>query len=126
RPARWRVSSFLDAATLEETRMRGTRAHRGGAIPDQNLKNRATRARPLDAGYVIGDIEIELAQQRMRHRRRGFIHLARQPFRVLLYLVANRRRLVTRAELLDRFWDGRDVYEDALTRAVSSARKALG
>ena len=53
------------------------------------------------------------------------MHLANRPFQVLLYLVGNRHRLVTRTELLEQFWDGRDVYEDALTRCVSTIRKAL-
>lgn len=52
-------------------------------------------------------------------------HLAKRPFDVLEYLVAERPRLVSRSELLQRYWSGRDVYEDALTRCVSSIRKAL-
>ena len=57
--------------------------------------------------------------------RRRVVHLANRPFQVLLHLVANRDRLVPRAELLEQFWDGRDVYEDALTRCMSTVRKAL-
>jgi TolB-like protein/DNA-binding winged helix-turn-helix (wHTH) protein len=52
------------------------------------------------------------------------VPLTPKPFRVLAYLVEHRDRLVTRAELLERFWDG-GAYEEALTRAVSSVRKAL-
>jgi tetratricopeptide (TPR) repeat protein len=32
---------------------------------------------------------------------------------------------VPRAELLEQFWDGRDVYDGALTRCLSTVRKAL-
>lgn len=53
------------------------------------------------------------------------VHLAKRPFDVLEWLVAERPRLVTRAELLHRFWAGKEVYEEALTRCVSSIRKAL-
>lgn len=58
-------------------------------------------------------------------RRGKRIHLAKRPFDVLEYLVAERPRLVSRAELLQRYWAGKDVYEEALTRCVSSIRKAL-
>ncbi|MGH8252361.1 MAG: winged helix-turn-helix domain-containing protein [Steroidobacteraceae bacterium] len=74
---------------------------------------------------VIGEFEIDVATRRLRRRGGEPLHLANRPFHVLLHLVANRDRLVPRAELLEQFWDGRDVYEDALTRCVSTVRKAL-
>lgn len=73
----------------------------------------------------IGEFEIEPATRRLRRRGGELIHLANRPFQVLLHLVVNRDRLVSRAELIEQFWDGRDVYEDALTRCVSTVRKAL-
>lgn len=75
--------------------------------------------------FLIGEFEIEPATRRLRRSGGALVHLANRPFQVLLYLVANRDRLVPRAELLEHFWDGRDVYEDALTRCVSTVRKAL-
>jgi DNA-binding winged helix-turn-helix (wHTH) protein len=75
--------------------------------------------------FLIGEFEIEPATRRLRRRDGALIHLANRPFQVLLYLVANRDRLVPRAELIEQFWDGRDVYEDALTRCLSTVRKAL-
>src|SRR2546425_9558300 len=53
------------------------------------------------------------------------IHLPKKPFQVLTYLVEHRDRFVSRAELLDRFWEGRDVYDDALRKCVGAIRKAL-
>lgn len=53
------------------------------------------------------------------------VHLANRPFDVLDYLIAERHRLVSRSELLEQFWSGGHVYEEALTRCVSSIRKAL-
>ncbi|MEQ9122816.1 MAG: winged helix-turn-helix domain-containing protein, partial [Alphaproteobacteria bacterium] len=46
-------------------------------------------------------------------------------FDVLAYLVAHGDRLVSKAELMDRFWAA-NVSEAALQKAVSQARKALG
>ncbi len=53
------------------------------------------------------------------------VHLANRPFQVLLHLIENRDRMVSRAELLDLFWDGKDVYENTLTKCVGAIRKAL-
>src|SRR5437762_1159292 len=53
------------------------------------------------------------------------IHLPKKPFQVLVHLVENRDRFVSRAELLDRFWDGKDVYDDALRKSIGAIRKAL-
>jgi TolB-like protein/DNA-binding winged helix-turn-helix (wHTH) protein len=53
------------------------------------------------------------------------VHLANRPFQVLLHLIENRDRMVSRTELLDLFWDGKDVYENTLTKCVGAIRKAL-
>ena len=53
------------------------------------------------------------------------IHLPARPFDVLCFLIENRDRAVSRNELLDRFWDGHEVYDDALRKCVGSIRKAL-
>jgi DNA-binding winged helix-turn-helix (wHTH) protein len=74
---------------------------------------------------LIGDFEIEIGLRRLRRRDGEIVHLANRPFQVLLYLVTHRDRLVPRAELLEQFWDGRDVYDEALTRCMSTVRKAL-
>src|SRR5580698_10226868 len=54
------------------------------------------------------------------------VELARKPYTILLFLNENRDRMVTRQELLDRFWDGKDVYDQTLTRAIARIRCALG
>lgn len=53
------------------------------------------------------------------------VHLAKRPFEILLHLIENRDRVVTRDELLETFWDGHDVYDDALRKTVSTIRHAL-
>ena len=53
------------------------------------------------------------------------IHLAKRPFDVLLFLIENRERVVSRDELLEKFWEGREVYDDALRKCVGAIRKAL-
>ncbi|WP_282960318.1 winged helix-turn-helix domain-containing protein [Pseudoalteromonas sp. NEC-BIFX-2020_015] len=45
---------------------------------------------------------------------------------LLVYLVDNRERVVTRNELLDQLWANQIVADDVLNVAMSSLRKALG
>lgn len=45
---------------------------------------------------------------------------------MLLHLVENRDRVVSRNELLDLFWEGKEVYDDSLRKCLGTVRKALG
>src|ERR1700677_4392262 len=54
------------------------------------------------------------------------VTLQRKPYQVLLCLIQNRHRMVYREELLELFWDGKEVYDQSLSKAVGSIRKALG
>jgi DNA-binding winged helix-turn-helix (wHTH) protein/Flp pilus assembly protein TadD len=74
---------------------------------------------------LIGEFELEPATRRLKRSDGAPVHLANRPFQVLMHLVAHRDRLVPRGELLEAFWDGRDVYDGALTRCLSTVRKAL-
>ena len=53
------------------------------------------------------------------------VPISRKRFDVLLYLVEQRHRAVTRQELIERFWDGHEVYEENVTKCISELRKAL-
>jgi TolB-like protein/DNA-binding winged helix-turn-helix (wHTH) protein len=53
------------------------------------------------------------------------VSISRKRFDVLLYLVEERHRVVTRQELIERFWDGHEVYEENVTKCMSELRKAL-
>ncbi len=75
--------------------------------------------------YLLADCALEL-QTRQLWRAGVPVHLAHRPFEVLLYLIENRERMVSRAELLERFWEGREVYDVALSKCVGTIRKALG
>ena len=48
-----------------------------------------------------------------------------QVFDVLLYLVEQHGRLVTKEELLDNIWGDRFVSESALTTRIKQARRAV-
>lgn len=54
------------------------------------------------------------------------IALRPKSFEVLLYLVKNAGRLVSRDDLLNAVWAGVNVTEESLTQCVSEVRQALG
>ena len=49
-----------------------------------------------------------------------------QVFALLAFLVERRDRLVPKAEIFEKLWDGRVVTDSALTSRIKSARQALG
>jgi DNA-binding winged helix-turn-helix (wHTH) protein/TolB-like protein len=53
-------------------------------------------------------------------------HLEPIVLELLIYLISNRGRLVTRQELMDTVWGDTVISESALTKAVARLRKALG
>lgn len=63
-----------------------------------------------------------------RELSRGGRTIAVEPrvFDLLLYLVENRRRLVTKDDLIIHVWGGRIISDSALTSTVNAARKAIG
>lgn len=54
------------------------------------------------------------------------IHLDPVVLKLLIYLVENNERLVTREELMGTVWGDTVISESALTKAVARLRKALG
>src|SRR5919199_6774997 len=74
--------------------------------------------------YLLEDYRLEPDRQSLT--RAGLtVRLPKRPFQVLLYLIEHRDRYVSRSELLERFWEGREVYDDALSKCVGAIRKAL-
>ena len=53
------------------------------------------------------------------------IHLEPVVLKLLIYLIGNRDRLVTRQELMDTVWGDTVISESALSKAVARLRKAL-
>src|ERR1700704_3407246 len=74
--------------------------------------------------FVFGEFNLQAELQTLR-REDEEVHLAKRPFDVLLFLIENRERVVSREELLNRFWDGHEVYDDALRKCVGVIRTAL-
>jgi TolB-like protein len=63
-----------------------------------------------------------------RELRRGSDPIAVEPqvFDLLVYLLRNRDRVVTKEELIAAVWGGRIVSESTMTSRINAARKAIG
>src|SRR5690349_4137505 len=63
-----------------------------------------------------------------RELRRGVDLIAVEPqvFDLLVYLVQNRERVVSKDDLIAAVWGGRIVSESTLTSRINAARKAVG
>ena len=64
---------------------------------------------------------------RLEVRRAGQpVAIEPKAFDLLVLLIANRERVVTRAEIIDKLWSGRAITDDALSSCEQAVRRALG
>jgi pimeloyl-ACP methyl ester carboxylesterase/DNA-binding winged helix-turn-helix (wHTH) protein len=76
---------------------------------------------------LLIDDQFELDDALYELRRDGVaVSLEPQAFDVLVYLVTNRDRVVSKEELMDAVWGGRFVSETAVTSRIKQVRRALG
>lgn len=75
--------------------------------------------------YDFRDFTLDERTYQLR-RGREFVPLERRVFDLLLYLIRNRTRVVSKAELFREVWSGRIVTEASLSVAMTAARRALG
>ena len=54
------------------------------------------------------------------------IELEPQVFNLIIYLIENRERLVTRDEIFENLWDGKEVLDATLSNHIKIARSILG
>src|ERR1700722_7612293 len=59
-------------------------------------------------------------------RGRRDVPVEPQVFDLLVYLLENRDRVVSKDDLLDNIWNGRIVSDSTLTSRINAARKAIG
>lgn len=74
---------------------------------------------------VFGEHILDVARRELR-RRGELVALQPQVCDILIYLIQNRDRMVSKDELLDAIWGGRIVSESALTTRINAVRKAVG
>ena len=75
--------------------------------------------------FSFGDHVLDLDRRELR-RGAELVALEPQVFDLLVYLVQNRDRVVSRDDLLTSIWGGRIVSKSTVTSRVSAARRAVG
>jgi DNA-binding winged helix-turn-helix (wHTH) protein/tetratricopeptide (TPR) repeat protein len=75
--------------------------------------------------YRFGDMTLDVAERRLSRGGRN-VSLAPKTHDLLVHLVRNAGRLVTKSDLLEHVWAGSFVEEGILSVHISGLRKALG
>ncbi len=75
--------------------------------------------------YQFGDCELDPGLHELRKKGRVWA-IEPKVFDLLLYLVENRDRMVSKDELNQRIWKGRIVSDAALSTCIKLARQAIG
>jgi adenylate cyclase len=75
--------------------------------------------------FLFADHTLDTAR---RELRRGAAPIAVEPqvLDLLIYLMQNRDRVVSKDDLIDSVWSGRIVSDSTLTSRINAARKAIG
>jgi TolB-like protein/DNA-binding response OmpR family regulator len=75
--------------------------------------------------FLFADHRLDISRRELR-RGDELIAVEPQVFDLLVYLVQNRDRVVSKDDLIASIWGGRIVSESTLTSRINAARKALG
>jgi TolB-like protein/DNA-binding winged helix-turn-helix (wHTH) protein/Tfp pilus assembly protein PilF len=75
--------------------------------------------------YQFNDYELDPSCFELRHQGHAET-IEPQVYALLLYLVQNRHRLVTRTELNRAIWSGRIVADSTLNSCIKAARRSVG
>lgn len=75
--------------------------------------------------YRFAEFELDLSQQELR-RLGESVHIEPQVFDLIVHLVRNNDRIVSKDELIETIWNGRIISEAALSSRINGARRALG
>jgi DNA-binding winged helix-turn-helix (wHTH) protein/pimeloyl-ACP methyl ester carboxylesterase len=75
--------------------------------------------------FLFEDCALDTERRELR-RGRDLVAIEPQVFDLLVYLVHNRERVVSKDDLLSAVWDGRVVSESTLTSRINAARRAVG
>jgi TolB-like protein/DNA-binding winged helix-turn-helix (wHTH) protein len=75
--------------------------------------------------YRFAEFEIDLSQHELR-RLGESVHIEPQVFDLIVHLVRNHERIVSKDELIETVWNGRIISEAALSSRINGARRALG
>ncbi len=75
--------------------------------------------------YVFEDCALDPDRRELTRQSKA-IAIGPQVFDLLVLLIQNRERVVSKDDLLDAVWGGRIVSESTLTSHINAVRKAIG
>jgi DNA-binding winged helix-turn-helix (wHTH) protein/pimeloyl-ACP methyl ester carboxylesterase len=75
--------------------------------------------------FVIGDHALDTVTRELR-RGHELVEMEPQVFDLLLYLIENRYRVVSKDDLISAVWQGRVVSDSTLTSRIAAVRQAIG
>jgi TolB-like protein len=75
--------------------------------------------------FAFGDYVLDIDRRELR-RRNEPLAVEPQVFDLLVYLVQNRDRVVSRDDVIDAVWGGRIVSDSAVTTRINAVRRAVG
>jgi DNA-binding winged helix-turn-helix (wHTH) protein len=75
--------------------------------------------------YLFEDYALD-TDRRELSRRTALVPLTPQVFDLLLYVIRNRERVVSKDDLIAAVWGGRIVSDSALITRINAARTAIG
>ena len=75
--------------------------------------------------FLFEDYVLDLDRRELTRGSKA-IAIGPQVFDLLVHLVRNRDRVVSKDDLLQAVWDGRIVSESTLTSHINAVRKAIG
>jgi pimeloyl-ACP methyl ester carboxylesterase/DNA-binding winged helix-turn-helix (wHTH) protein len=78
-----------------------------------------------DVQFRFGNHAVDVERRELR-RGSDLIDLEPQVFDLLVYLIRNRERVVSKDDLIASVWGGRIVSESTLTSRINAVRKAVG
>src|SRR5215210_7756850 len=78
-----------------------------------------------DVLFSFADRTLDVERRELRHGSKP-VAVEPQVFDLLIYLIGNRDRVVSKDDLIAAVWGGRIVSESTLTSRINAARKAVG
>jgi TolB-like protein len=75
--------------------------------------------------YLFGEYGLDTDRRELR-RGSELVSIGPQGFDVLIYLIINRERVVSKDDLIDAVWRGRTVSDSTLASQINAVRKSIG
>src|SRR5215471_10324505 len=99
--------------------------HEIALIIPERLHRMGRRPQGGDVKFLFANYVLDTERRELRHGSEA-VAIQPQVFDLLVHLVRNRDRVVSKDDLIASVWDGRIVSDSTLTSRISAARKAVG